>query len=144
MSDPLSLINGAITIITSIKDHYKKIDQTRFEAVIAEMTKQLTDTRIEISALLQKNHDLEKEIQNLKKLADTPLTLKNGIYYDADGKTYCPACTSNPHGRIPMSVANQQGAWILYRCPKCNVRLPTGVPPSGTGRGKKWNPFDDC
>jgi hypothetical protein len=65
MSNPISLINDAITIISSIRSQLKEIDQIRFESIIAEMTRQLTEAKIEISTLIQKNLDLEKEKRKL-------------------------------------------------------------------------------
>jgi hypothetical protein len=98
MSDPLSLINGAITIIASIRNQLKKIDQTRFESIVAEMTRQLTEAQVEISALIQKNLDLEKENRKLLDDKEHPLVYdaKDGLYYSVDDTDhsipYCPHC----------------------------------------------------
>ncbi|MDR1319247.1 MAG: hypothetical protein LBJ90_06450 [Treponema sp.] len=108
MSDPISLINGAITVITSIRNQFKKIDQTRFESIIAEMTRQLTEAQVEISALIQKNLDLEKENRKLLDDKEHPLVFdtKDGVYYGADDKDhsmpYCPHCYDADHLKIHL------------------------------------------
>jgi hypothetical protein len=98
MSDPVSLINGVITVIASIRTQLKKIDQTRFESIIAEMTRRLTEAQVEISALIQKNLDLEKENRKLLGDKEHPLVFnaKDKLYYGADdtdySDPYCPHC----------------------------------------------------
>jgi hypothetical protein len=109
MSDPLSLISNAITVITSIRNQFKKIDQARFESIIAEMTRQLTEAQVEISALIQKNLDLEKE--NRKLLEDNGHSLvfnaKDGLYYGADDTDhsipYCPHCYDSKRLRMHLT-----------------------------------------
>jgi hypothetical protein len=98
MPDPLSMLSGVIPIITSLKDHYKSLDQNRFEKIVSEITKQITEANIEISALGQKNLDLEKENRELREDKENPLVfdVKDGLYYRPDDtdhlEPYCMIC----------------------------------------------------
>jgi hypothetical protein len=91
--------------------------------------KELKATKAEIAVLKTR----------LNELTTNPLTLKEGIYYDADGNTYCPACYGSPYDRTPLSILNQQSSWILYRCPKCDARYQKGTPPQP--QHKHWDPL---
>jgi hypothetical protein len=119
MSDPLSLISGAITIINSVKAQYKKIGQLRFETIVAEMTGQLTKAKIEISALVEKNRGLENRVQELLEDRENPLVLneKDNLYYRQDDEKYlfpfCQHCYEVDHLRIHLTKK--------YICPHCHT-----------------------
>jgi hypothetical protein len=108
MSDPLSLLTGVITFLAAFKDQFKSLDQNRFELAVSEITKQITEANIEISALAQKNLDLEKENRELREDKKHPLVfdVKDGVYYGADDtdhlEPYCPHCYDAEHLRIHL------------------------------------------
>jgi hypothetical protein len=120
MSDPISLINGAITVITSIRNQYKKLDQLRFESIVAEMTKQLTEAQVEISALIQKNLDLEKENRKLLDDKRNPPKWIKGFYVDEAGELLCTGCYDNHQKRIHLNKTGKDVSHDYFKCPVCS------------------------
>jgi hypothetical protein len=105
---------------------------------------------ISVFVARKKNSGIKKELEatktEIKKLKSrlaeftiNPLTLKNGIYYDADGNTYCPACYGSPYERIPLKTHIQRSSWTQYQCPKCGVKYNEGSPPSPPH--ENWDPL---
>jgi hypothetical protein len=95
------------------------------------------------NGIRKENKAAKAEIENLKtrlaQFTTNPLALKNGIYHDADGNTYCPACYGSPYERIPLKMHIQRGSWTQYQCPKCHEEYDVGSPPPPPH--KKWDPL---
>jgi hypothetical protein len=143
MSDPLSLLNGVIQIITSLKDQYKRVNQNRFEAIISEITKKITEANIQISALLQKNLDLEKENQELLEDKRNPPNWDNGFYVDEETNALlCIACYDSLRKRHRLKKTGKDVSCDFFECPVCHEKYRRECPPEECERRRcaLWPP----
>jgi hypothetical protein len=92
--------------------------------------------------LKKENATLKAENELLRKFKEdftgTPLSLKDGVYFDTQGNPYCAACFGSPHDRIPLHIVNNQKSWTLYECPRCRAVYQQGEFPY---RRKDWDPL---
>jgi hypothetical protein len=121
-----SAFNGLIgSVITAI------VSFIFFKIRNREIQKKLCSSTAEIKRLTKLLNEFTKK----------PLVLKNGVYYDTDGNSYCPACYGSPYNRIPLRTLNQQGSWALYQCPKCKEPYEEGKAPQNNP--KRYSALDD-
>jgi regulator of replication initiation timing len=132
-------------IVSLIKKNVLKKDNKAVKAENERLKKrldELTDNPPEKQELEKAKTEIQQLKESLAKFTKDPLALKEGIYYDADGNVYCPACCGSPYERIPLKTYIRQGSWIRYQCPKCHEKYDTGSPPPPPPR-ERWDPLAD-
>jgi hypothetical protein len=137
MPNIFDLIESAASKTNALLELAKRFGRPELQLKISDLELELSTLKAAVAELNDENLQLKNR---LHEKITSPLTLKDGIYHDTNGNTYCPACYGSPYERIPLKTLNQQGSWTLYSCPVCKERYQAGSPPPGTGRGKGWDP----
>jgi hypothetical protein len=137
MPNILDIIEFAISKSHAAFEIATRLGNSKLRLEISDLELALSSLKSAIAQLNEENLQLKTK---LHEKTTNPLTLSDGIYYDREGRAFCPACYGSEEKRIPMSKANEIGAWILYECPKCSAKISKGSPPQIDIPA--WNPLD--
>jgi len=83
--------------------------------------KQLLETQLVITDLINKNMALEQENQRLKEHESDPLIWRNAKYWkDGDDVPFCPICYESPERyRYHLTPYSPTAGAIAYTCGHC-------------------------
>ena len=122
MIDVILGINAAIETVTKLKELNEKIKDADVKMLIADLSIELAEAKISIAELLDKNRELQNEINSLKSEQCEPLIFKNGVYFDSNGDgPFCPGCYEGEKKKhrillVGAPVHRQRG---VHQCTVC-------------------------
>ncbi len=120
MTDLLSATSTAIDLVRRLRDINKNIANAEFANALADLTMELSELKLKVSALLEENDRLKRELQ---KKQSKNLQFKDFAYYDAqnDGP-YCPGCYDSNGKAVRLSATPKDFSDLAsHICPVCNA-----------------------
>lgn len=119
--DPVSTIDRAITLSRRLREISKNIAEAEFKNVLADLSSDLADAKLEIVALKERLAAQSEEL----RLARLPTTepaekpsLKWGSYqFPGDDGLYCTACYDTKHQKIRTTRLSAR----FRQCPVCKA-----------------------
>jgi len=115
-------VNAAITTVKKLNELNEKIKNAEVKMLIADLSIQLSDAKISISELLDRNRVLQEEINSLKSDQCEPLTFKDGVYFDSNNDgPFCPGCydgKKQKHRILPVAAPLHRKMGV-HQCSVC-------------------------
>jgi len=122
--DVVSSVNGAIALVSKLRDIAKKIDQAEMRNLLADLSNELADAKMAVAELKEQVVTLSEENRLLKEIQlgerEKPVRVKWGCYqFEGDEGLFCTACYDTKGQKI--RVAHIQGRF--HQCPVCKANL---------------------
>ena len=118
MSDLISTTSTVIQLLTWLRDINKNIENAEFSNVLADLSLELANLKIQVAGLLEENDKLKRQ---LAEKNDTEIIFKDFAYYTTSGDgPFCPACYDS--FRKTIRLTKQTGAFTAFgshSCPVC-------------------------
>jgi hypothetical protein len=127
--DVIASVQNAIEIVGKLRALSKKIEDAEFKMLLADLSSDLADTKIEIAELkTQLAKQLEENIQ-LRKLLEQRVaakpTISDGAYrFEDEEGLFCTACYDTKGLKVrvaPLSPSFR--AFGKWKCPACGAKL---------------------
>ena len=125
--DIISTISTSITLARRLREISKHIEDAEFKSLLADLSNELADMKLEAAALKERLSALQGENALLKKTVpssnEEPSGRKWGCYQFAgqDG-LFCPACWDSKRKKSSTTRVNAN----FRHCPVCNVPIGVG------------------
>lgn len=121
--DVVSSVNGAIALVSKLRDIAKKIDQAEMRNLLADLSNELADAKMAVAELKEQVVALSEENRLLKEIQlgerEKPVQVKWGCYkFEGDEGLFCTACYDTKGQKI--RVVRILGH---YHCPVCKANL---------------------
>jgi hypothetical protein len=123
MLDVLAGIDNAITVVRKLREISKNISQVEFKNLLADLSNQLADAKLNIAELKEQLAAQTMEIQMLKhtpsESREKP-SVKWGCYqFEGDARLYCTACYDTKGKKILTTRIDSRHRG----CPVCKATL---------------------
>ncbi len=121
--DVVSSVNGAIALVSKLRDIAKKIDQAEMHNLLADLSNELADAKMAMAELKEQVVTISEENRLLKEIQlgerEKPVQVKYGCYmFEGAEGLFCTACYDTKGQKI--RVARIAGH---YHCPVCKAML---------------------
>lgn len=125
--DPIASLSAALTTIQKLWDLRKKVTDAEFRGVIAELSNNVADARMQMAKLKEQIVALEQENSLLKAQATSfdngPVGSKWGCYqFEGFSGLYCTACWDTKRHRSMTTRVDS----TRRQCPVCSAVLYSG------------------
>ena len=123
--DIIAGIQSALEIIGKLKAFSKKVQDADFNMLLAELTNQLADAKleaanlkIELAKVKDENEQLAKRLSS--KESAKPILSNGGYQFEGDDGLYCTGCFDSQQKKIRLArltgAFSKIGKW---KCPNC-------------------------
>lgn len=121
--DVVSSVNGAIALVSTLREVAKKIDQAEIRNLLADLSNELADAKMAVAELKEQLATASDENRLLKEARleerEKPSEFKWGCYkFEDDDGLYCSACYDTKGQKIRASQVIGH-----YICPVCKANL---------------------
>ncbi|WP_326914818.1 hypothetical protein [Sphingopyxis chilensis] len=130
MVDIVAAIQTSIEVVKKLRELSKKVDNAEFKMLLADLSSELGDAKLEAASLKVDLADLRsKNLELIEKLEARQLgkpSLVEGVYAfsdDPDGR-FCTNCFDTRHQRV--RVAQQHPPFDVFgkwNCPSCKAHF---------------------
>jgi len=121
--DVVSSVNGAIALVSKLRDIAKKIDQAEMHNLLADLSNELADAKMAMAELKEQVVTISEENRLLKEIQlgerEKPVQVRYGCYmFEGAEGLFCTACYDTKGQKIRAArIAGH------YRCPVCKAML---------------------
>ena len=129
MLEVVQALQSAIDITGKLRNLSKKIEDSEFKMLLADLLGELADAKVKVAQLQGDLAKLTEENQTLTTKLNTKSTLKpiykDGAYsFEDDDGAFCTACFDTKQQQVRLSRLEPPfdtfGKW---ECPSCNALL---------------------
>jgi regulator of replication initiation timing len=127
MHSVITSINNGITLVQRLREISKNIEDAEFKNVLADLSLEMSDTKLALAQVTEENAKLKSELTKLKHSqgdSQTNLVFKEFAYYtDSDDGPFCSGCYDTKKQRIRLSpVTGMFTEFGRFVCPSCDKR----------------------
>lgn len=122
--DLLGSVNSTISILGCLKSASKNIEDAQFKSLLADLSLEISELKLQLSGILEENMILKEENQKLRSTSEQSFTFDSsiGAYYAIGGDgPYCSSCYDNNGKAIRLVRARGPAAMHLHKKYKCGV-----------------------
>ena len=129
MVDVVASIQNAIDIAGKLRALSKKVEDADFTMLLADLSNELADTKLEVAQLktqlaraIEENQALNARLS--QRLASKP-TLSEGAYkFEGEEGLFCTACFDARNQKVRVTpLAGPFTHFGKWRCPSCKATL---------------------
>ncbi len=122
--DIFSAISNALTLVQRLREISKNISESEFKNLLADLSSELADVKLEAATLKGKIAVLQEENRLLKDITpdkeDKPIGTKWGCYqFINDDGLYCTGCWDSQRKKIRTNRVNSR----FRSCPVCKATI---------------------
>ncbi|KDC50603.1 hypothetical protein [Pseudoalteromonas fuliginea] len=127
MHSVITSINNAITLAQRLREISKNIEDAEFKNVLADLSIEMSDTKLALAQVTEENAELKSELTKLKHSrgeSQSDLIFKEFAYYtDSDDGPFCSGCYDSKKQKIRLSpVTGHFATFGRFKCPSCEQR----------------------
>lgn len=121
------IILNSLTIVQRLRQVARKVRDSEFNALLADLCDKLADAKIEAANLKEEIAGLKTKLSAMEQMRDTaslprPMLRFNCYKFEGDDGLFCTACYDTKGVKVRVArltgIARNQG---YYKCPACNA-----------------------
>ncbi|UYK76878.1 hypothetical protein NG825_00240 [Xanthomonas sacchari] len=125
MSDLITSVATAIQLTQRLREINKNIANAEFSNVLADLSMELAEVKIQLTGLREENEKLRRQIAHKESLE---LVFKDFAYFSKDNDgPFCPGCYDSSSKIIRLTKLSQPfTVFGSHSCPTCKQKFGGG------------------
>ena len=127
--DPVASIQAAISTVGKLRDLAKKIEEAEFRMLLADLSNELADAKVEVAELkarlakaLEEKTLLENQLNT--RQGSTPRLQEGAYAFEGDEGLFCTACFDANDKKIRVTpLTGPFRTFGKWTCPVCKAHL---------------------
>jgi hypothetical protein len=122
--DIISSLNNSITLVRRLQEISTNVTDAEFKKLLAELSRELADAKIEATALQEMIAALKEEngelVTAVPDREDKPVKISWGCYqFRGDRGLYCTGCWDSHHKKVRTNRLST----MFRQCPVCQMKV---------------------